>query len=161
MSDDYQLAALLELREQARDDAERELADEVKAQNEARQAVEEAKQALVDHDEEVERSKRSHRENLEKSFDLMTVRHFDDYLAGKKVDRERLESEIERAEEKLRRANKRAKEARQALIAAEQELSAVEKHHESWKEEQAVIDRRRQADAMDEIAMTRWKKERG
>lgn len=161
MSNDYQLSTLMELREQARDEAERELGDEVGRQNEARNAVEAAKQALVDHDEEVAHRRESHRANLETSFDLRTVRQFDEYLAGTKIDREELERQIERAKKDAREADARVKKAREDLIEAEQALSAVEKHHETWKEEQAVVDRRRQADAMDEIAMTRWKKERG
>lgn len=161
MSDGYELAALLELREQARDAAERALGDEVGKQRDARSTLDAARAELVEHDEELARRRLAHRAALESAFDLRTVGQFDDYVRAKELDRKGLERRIEDAEEELREADRRVKQARDDMIGAEQELSAVEKHRQNWKEEQAVVKQRRQADAMDEIAMTRWKKERG
>jgi hypothetical protein len=129
----YPLQPLSDLRDQAREAAERELAVRLNALEQARQADERA-QAQVDAaraDEAAFAGRQKEREKGPLSpAGLELARGFARRLAGVTAARQ---AELAESRKAVQSASQRVDQARHALAEAEQACEAVERHHQRWQ----------------------------
>ena len=155
-NDEYELKTLLKMRERERDQAESAYAAEMQ-ELERRKALVQERQAERD---ALAASRHRRQEafdtKMAEGVDLAAMQQFDEYLQGVQIELTDMDAAIEAARQRVRKQQRVADERKQALIEAETSLKAVEKHREKWAEEQAVVARRKQSDALDEIASRLW-----
>ena len=158
MNDEYDLQALLDLRQNERDQAEQRYADEIREldrrksylankRDELQTAVEERKS---------ERRKLDRRRNAGDAS-IAELEQFRAYLRGMKEDEARIRTEIDRAKEAVDDQRARVEVAREKLGEATRELKAVERHRDDWEVERQVAEKREEAARMDDIAARIWR----
>ncbi len=160
MSEEYNLQALLELREQQQQNAEDEYATEIQELRRREEFVTKKKRELAEAVAGREQACREHDERLSAGgLSLIEINAFDGYLAGMRQDEAALKESIERARRSCEQQKRAVAQAKQELIEATKELKAVQKHREQWQEEQTTREQRRRSAAMDEVASRRWMEE--
>ena len=159
-NEQYELQVLLELREQARDDAQDEVARQVSELEARKRLVREKQQELSDAIAKRERLRREYDERAAASDDLVGGHLYNvtNYLRGLRQDEVGLEEAIVLAEREVVTQQEQVERARQALIEAATELEAVLSHYEAWSQEQRLLSDRKQSAAMDDIAARIWSK---
>lgn len=161
MSDDeYDLEVLLELREDEKEEAQQAYADEMQELERRKDYVE----SLRGEREALRAERREWREEFdrrrsEEGLGPEEAQQYENYLRGLKSDESDLDEEIERARRAVEEQRRRVEEAREALNEAIKQLEAVERHREDWEEEQERLQRRKEAERMDDIAARIWREE--
>ena len=155
---DYELEVLLELREQARDEAREQLAAEVGELERLRQRA----QALADELEaaEAERERqcaRFDRKCAAGEVGVAQLQTFDDYVRGLRQSERELARRVTDAREDARAQQLAVEAARAELSRTVRELKAVEAHREDWEQQRQQRARRKQDAAMDEVAARLWR----
>lgn len=158
--EEYQLSVLLELRAQAKEQAEQKHLDETLELQRRQGAAQQARQTLKD----AERARQDACDNFDRQlgqsdFNIAAVRAFDDYVRGMQQNERVLADKIIEADRAVELQRQSIKRAHEALIQAVKELEAVVAHHQEWKQEQALLTQRKQSDAMDEIAARLWREQ--
>lgn len=157
MGDIYKLQALLGIREQEQLDAEQNYAREVQElsrrervveakQDALKACIDARKQACIAHD----------KRRLSGEATMIEIHSFDTFLAGLKIDADRVRVEITEVQAEREQQRVVVARAKDALIEASKELKAVQKHHNKWQKEQAAEAARRDSAAMDEVAARLW-----
>ncbi len=158
--DDYDLQALLELRENARDEAEQRYADEMRELERRREYVAEMRaelEAAVDR-RESERERLGRRRTSGEAS-LAELGQFENYLRGMREDEKALRDEVERAEQAVDEQREYVDEAHEEMVEAVRQLEAVERHRDDWEADRARREKRRRASEMDDIATRIWREE--
>ncbi len=156
MAEAYRLAALLKLRERAREEAEHELAKAQTEQTKAEQHVDATKRF-----EEVCRNKVIEaRDQLYQGEDLTIgkIQAREQFLQRLVAEHEDALAAVEEAENVLSHAREQVRRANAALVKTKQEEEALLKHREKWEKEQKIVQRRREEEEADDIAQTLWRK---
>ena len=158
--EDYELEVLLELREQAREQAEQLHLDATLELQRRQQAAHAARQTLLDAQSARERSCREFDDALTRGpFDVARIHAFDDYLRGLKQHEASLAENILEAERAVEAQRHVIRRAHEAMVQAVKELEAVQAHHAQWLQEQSILNERKQSDVMDEIAARLWRQQ--
>lgn len=158
MNEDYPLKVLLELRADAVDEAERELASEVGRLNELIERREELgarRQRLIDKRharEETFRQRR--RDESVTGAEFAQIRLF---LKGLDIDIEQLRVEQAHVDERVEGQTSVVDQRRDELAEAKAELEVVQRHRADWQADRERLKKRRQADAMDELGTMVWR----
>ena len=155
MAEAYRLAALLKLRERAREEAEYELAKAQTQQTKAEQHLEATKRF-----EEMCRDKVNEaRDQLYQGEDLTIgkIQGREQFLKRLVAEHEDSRSAVEEAQDALSRAKEEVRSANAALVKTKQDEEALIKHREKWEKEQKIVQRRREEDEADDIAQTMWR----
>jgi len=156
MAEAYRLAALLKLRERAREEAEYELAKAQTEQTKAEQHLEATKRF-----EEICRGKVIEaRDQLYQGEELTIgkIQAREQFLKRLVSEHEDSLGAVEEAEQGLSRAKEKVRLANTALVKTKQDEEALLKHREKWEKEQKIVQRRREEDEADDIAQTIWRK---
>lgn len=156
-NDSYELDVLLDLRRQEKDRAE-------DAYGEALNALERERRKVVEAQRDIERAINTRRarcqafdEDVAKGGSMAALQRFDDYLLGLKAKEEELHENRQKAEALAQRQEREVHKKKAELIEATKALMAVEKHHEAWLEEQALLERRKESERLDDIAARIWR----
>ena len=155
MAEAYRLAALLQLRERAREEAEHDLARAQASQTKAEQHLE-ATQRF----EAMCRAKVDEGRDQLYSGEGLTIgliQNREQFLKRLVAEHEDAEGQVRQAEQGVAQAKEKVREANEALVLAKQEEEALIKHREKWEKEQKTIKRRREEDEADDIAQTMWR----
>lgn len=158
--EDYELDVLLDLRAEAKEQAEQahmeqtqELMRRQQQAAQARQTLTEAQtkraQACADFDQKLSQA----------GLDIGRIQAFDDYVRGLKQHEDELAEKITQADRAVDAQRVAIRRAHEALVQAIKDLEAVETHHAQWQQEQDLITQRKQSDAMDEIASRLWREQ--
>jgi flagellar biosynthesis chaperone FliJ len=157
MSARYPLAAALELRERAKEDARRALGD-------ALRAIEVEQRKLAEREQERELLVADREDRNSRLYDVDESGMLSVPLIEKRRDALRyLDARIEEAakaidaqREAVKAAEARAEERRTELVEADQGLRAVEKHREDWLEERKKEAARKDQRQAEEIVLARY-----
>ena len=155
MAEAYRLAALLKLRERAREEAEHELAKAQTQQTKAEQHLEATRRF-----EEICRDKVVEaREQLYQGEDLTIgkIQAREQFLKRLVSEHEDSLDAVQDAEQGLSQAKEKVRLANTVLVKTKQDEEALLKHREKWEKEQKIVQRRREEDEADDIAQTMWR----
>lgn len=151
----YRLRVLLELREQAKQEAERFLGECLAALKTEEDRLTQMEDELA---RMVSRRETRMREYAEKQMrgdmSAQAMISANSFIERLKEQEEAQEKAIESQKEVIAQREEEVKEARSKLITANQELKALEKHREKWE---AKVKRERtikEEEALDELAQT-------
>lgn len=157
MGDTYKLDALLGIREQDQLDAESLYAQEIQELTRREELVGAKEDELSACLSERNSACRAHdKRRFSGAATMVEIQNFGVFLAGNKIDANRIRTELTRLEKKCAQQRVVVRRAKEALIEATKELKAVQKHHEKWQQEQAIEAERRNSAAMDEVAARLW-----
>jgi flagellar biosynthesis chaperone FliJ len=154
MADAYRLAALLKLRERAREEAEQDLAKAQTAQSKAQRNLDAAERFEQECQTKVDDAKAKLYDGAELTIGKIQGREA--FTKRLQAGLEEAHEEVERCQEQLRSAQEQVRHANEALIKTKQDEEALLKHREKWELEQKTIRRRREEDEADDIAQTMW-----
>lgn len=161
-NEEYDLEALLELREKERREAEKCYARAIKRVDTCRETVRRRRQAVQTL---IEKRKRE-----SQSFDarmatqpptIAEIRNFDHYLEGLADRQEEARQKVDEARRQLREAKQRAERANEKMLEAARQLEAVERHYEDWKQTRQRDKKRKAASEMDDVAARIWRQHQG
>ena len=158
MNDEYDLQALLELRQNEREQAEQRYADEMQELDRRKSYLASKRRELqtaID-ERKTERRKLDRRRNTGDAS-IAELEQFRAYLRGMREDESALEAEIDRAREAVADQRARVDAAREKLAEATRELKAVERHRDDWETEREIAEKRDAASRMDAIAARIWR----
>jgi len=155
MAEAYRLAALLKLRERAREEAEQDLAKAQTQQTKAEQHLEATKRFEETCRNKVIEARDQLYEGTELTIGKIQAR--EQFLKRLVAEHEDALVAVEEAEQALSRAKEQVRDANAALVKAKQDEEALLKHREKWEKEQKLVQRRREEDEADDIAQTLWR----
>ena len=155
MAEAYRLAALLKLRERAREEAEHELARMQSAQTKAEQQLEATQRFEAACRAKVEEARDQLYAGDNLTIGLIQTR--EQFLKRLVAEHEDAQGEVSQAEQNVAQAKEHVRVANEALIQAKQDEEALIKHRDKWEKEQKTIKRRREEDEADDIAQTMWR----
>lgn len=158
--EDYELEVLLELRAQAKEQAEHEHMEQTQELMRRQQAAAAARQTLTEAEQKRAQACADFDLKLAQSgLDIGRIQAFDDYVRGLKQHEGTLAEKIIQADRAVDAQRAAIRRAHEALVQAIKDLEAVETHHAQWQQEQDLITQRKQSDAMDEIASRLWREQ--
>ena len=154
MADAYRLAALLKLRERAREEAEQDLARAQSARGKAERNLEAAQRFEQECQTKVDDAKTKLYDGVDLTIGKIQGREA--FAKRLQTGLEAAHEEVERCEQSLQLAQDQVRQANEALIKTKTDEEALLKHREKWELEQKTIRRRREEDEADDIAQTLW-----
>lgn len=158
MSESYPLEVLIELREAAVDEAQRDLAEHVgrlESMIQHRDALEAQRETLLG--ERRRKESQFHRRRRAESVGGGDFASMQLYLKGIDVDVARLGEELTVACQEVAQQESVVAQHRRRLADAKAELEVVERHRGGWEDARARVQKRRENDVMDEIGTTIWR----
>ena len=154
----YELQVLMDLREQARDEAQDLVAARVAELHQAQLVVKALEQKLRDAIQNRLSLREKYSREAATSGGLAGgLYQVSNYLRALEEDERQIEREIEGSKKNVISAQRSVDDARKQLVEAATELEAVISHHQQWAAEQRVLADRKQSAAMDDIAARIWR----
>ncbi len=158
MSDEYELEALLEIRQRELDEAERQVARAQRILAAAEESLREQQAHL--------RSQRQERHRSEEAFSSEMasgqlssgeVQAFGRYRQRLMAQEEALERDVHEAKDALQQAQSEVEKRRAQMREAIRQLKAVEGHREKWEARRQQAAMRKAGRQMDEVASRIWR----
>jgi flagellar biosynthesis chaperone FliJ len=156
MAEAYRLAALLKLRLQAREEAERTLALAQQEQTKARKAVEAAEGDRARVQGTIDEKKEGLYTGA--GLTIAVIQGREAYIKRLFVYLEEADREVDRTKDVLSAAADAVAAAHEGLVNARQEEEALLKHKGKWELERKVVKQRREDDEADDLAQSMWLK---
>jgi flagellar biosynthesis chaperone FliJ len=156
MAEAYRLAALLKLRLQAREEAERALGKVQSEQAKARKAADAAAADRARVLGTIEEKKEALYTGA--GLTIAVIQGREAYIKRLFVYLAEADSEVERTAADLQLAIEAVTAAQDALVRARQEEEALIKHKAKWELERKVVKDRREDDEADDLAQAMWLK---